>query len=288
MPAAPVPPPVASQAQPPVAASPVVPAVPVAPAPAAPVVAAPAAPVVLAPAAPVDPVVPAVPVPPLVPAVPEVPTVPAAPDVPVVPAAPVVPAPAAPEVPAVPLVPVVPALPLPPVVPAVPLVPAVPVVPAVPLVPAVPVVPPVPVVVAPYSYAPRSGALPTYGSMTSTPLSMRGLPALRCRKVQADGMLPSASRGPVQPVSDVLAKSALVSLMLRSQVLLAVSTPVMFAFLLGKPTLFRMMWTLLPDNVMVPVTFPDESKLLASMLYCVPFMYDVLLYQVLPPVEWLA
>ena len=33
---------------------------------------------------------------------------------------------------------------------------------------------------------------------------------------------------------------------------------------------------------------PEESKLLASMLYCEPFMNEVLLYQVFPPVEWLA
>ena len=76
--------------------------------------------------------------------------------------------------------------------------------------------------------------------------------------------------------------------MFRSQVLNMVSTPSMLLFLFGKPMLFRMMWPALPVRMMVPVTLPDESKLLASMLYCVPFMYDVLLYQVFPPVEWLA
>ena len=86
--------------------------------------------------------------------------------------------------------------------------------------------------------------------------------------VHAAGMLPSASRGPVQPVSAVLAKSVLASVMFRSQVLNMVSTPPMLEFLFGNPMLFRMMWALLPDKVIVPVTFPEESKLLASMLYC--------------------
>ena len=49
--------------------------------------------------------------------------------------------------------------------------------------------------------------------------------------------------------------------------------------------LFRMMWTNDPVNVMVVSGMPAG---LASMLYCVPFMNDVLLYQVFPPVEWLA
>src|SRR3954465_11875025 len=117
---------------------------------------------------------------------------------------------------------------------------------------------------------------------------MRGLPALSFMNVHAVGMPPSASRAPMQPVSDVLAKSVLASAMPRSHVLNMVSTPSMLLFLFGNPTLLRMMCALLPDKVIVPVTFPDESKLLASMLYCVPFMYDVLSYQVLPPVEWLA
>ena len=49
--------------------------------------------------------------------------------------------------------------------------------------------------------------------------------------------------------------------------------------------LLRMMWTIAPVSVIVVLGSPAG---LASMLYCVPFMNDVLLYQVLPPDEWLA
>src|SRR5450432_1775948 len=101
-------------------------------------------------------------------------------------------------------------------------------------------------------------------------------------------MLPSAWRGPVQPVSAVLAKSAAVSEMFTSQVLNMESTPPMFEFLLGKPTLFRILWASAPLRMMVPVTLPEESNELANMSYWVEFMYDVLLNQLLPPVEWLA
>ncbi|HVY36890.1 MAG TPA: hypothetical protein VHM31_03115 [Polyangia bacterium] len=73
--------------------------------------------------------------------------------------------------------------------------------------------------------------------------------------------------------------------MSRSQVFEAVSTPFMLAFLFGNPMLLRMMWTSDPVSVIVIDVSPDG---LASMLYCVPLPYDVLLYQVFPPDEWLA
>lgn len=69
------------------------------------------------------------------------------------------------------------------------------------------VVPPV----APHSWTPKSGAAPTDVHPTSLPLSMRGLPA--------------ASAGPMQPVSDVLAKSAFASVIDESQVFDAVLPP---------------------------------------------------------------
>jgi hypothetical protein len=80
-------------------------------------------------------------------------------------------------------------------------------------------------------------------------------------------MLPSASRGPSQPVSDVLAKSLAVSVIPKSHVLVVVMTPSMLEFLSGKPMLFVMTCALLPVRMMVPVTLPEESKELASMLY---------------------
>ena len=64
-----------------------------------------------------------------------------------------------------------------------------------------------------------------------------------------------------------------------------VSTPVMLVFLLGNPMLFRILCASAPVSVIVVFGSPAG---LASMLYCVPFMNDVLLYQLLPPVEWLA
>src|SRR5262249_15587532 len=119
---------------------------------------------------------------------------------------------------------------------------------------------------------------------TFVPLSIIRLPAASLRKSTA-GRLPSACLGPVAPVSDVLAKSLAAGVMFRSQVLNMVSTPPMLEFLFGNPMLFRMMWASAPDSVIVVLGSPAG---LASMLYWVPFMYDVLLYQVLPPVEWLA
>jgi hypothetical protein len=80
-------------------------------------------------------------------------------------------------------------------------------------------------------------------------------------------MLPSASRGPVQGVSEMLAKSAAAGVIPKSHVLNWVSTPPMLEFLLGKPILFLIMWAFEPLRVIVPVTLPEESKELASMLY---------------------
>ena len=96
---------------------------------------------------------------------------------------------------------------------------------------------------------------------------MSGLPACSFKKLQAAGMLPSASRGPVQPVSDVLAKSVAATENPESHVLNAESTPPMLEFLSGKPMLFLMTCAFDPVRVMVPVTLPEASKLLASMLY---------------------
>jgi hypothetical protein len=106
------------------------------------------------------------------------------------------------------------------------------------------------------------------------PLSIILLPAASFMKVQADGMLPSASRGPVQPVSDTLAKSEAAGVMPKSQELDAVSTPSMLEFLLGKPMLFRMMCTLVPVRMMtaVAMVLPSAAKLEASMLYWVPLL----------------
>jgi hypothetical protein len=59
------------------------------------------------------------------------------------------------------------------------------------------------------------------------------LPAIKCMKVHAAGRLPSASRGPVQPVSDTLAKSEAAGVIPKSHVLNVVSTPPMLEFLLG-------------------------------------------------------
>jgi hypothetical protein len=84
---------------------------------------------------------------------------------------------------------------------------------------------------------------------------------------QADGRLPSASRGPLQPVSETLAKSEAAGVMFKSHVLFAVSTPPMLLLSLGKPMLFLMTWAFAPVRVMVPDTLPEESKLLASILY---------------------
>ena len=100
------------------------------------------------------------------------------------------------------------------------------------------------------------------------------------------GRLPSALRGPMMTLASlVLAKSPLAGVMFRSHVLNVVSTPVMLVFLFGKPMLFRILWTLSPIRMIVIDESPGG---LASMLYCVPFMYDVLLYQSLPPDEWFA
>src|SRR5262245_60394460 len=115
------------------------------------------------------------------------------------------------------------------------------------------------------------------------------------------GMVPSGARGPSAPDDSMLmpiacplvgalgsvtlAKSAFAGVRLRSHELNIVSTPSMLLFRFGNPMLLRMMWARLPVRTMVPVTLPDESKLLASMLYCVPFWNEVLLYQVFPPVE---
>jgi hypothetical protein len=97
-------------------------------------------------------------------------------------------------------------------------------------------------------------------------LSIILLPAVNFNMAQADGRLPSAARGPVQPVSEMLAKSEAAGVMFKSHVLFAVSTPPMLVLSLGKPMLFLMICTLVPVKMMVPVT-PEESKLLASMLY---------------------
>jgi hypothetical protein len=97
-------------------------------------------------------------------------------------------------------------------------------------------------------------------------LSIILLPAVNFNIAQADGRLPSASRGPVQPVSETLAKSEAAGVMFKSHVLFAVSTPPMLVLSLGKPMLFLMTWAFAPVRVMVPVT-PEESKLLANMLY---------------------
>jgi hypothetical protein len=98
-------------------------------------------------------------------------------------------------------------------------------------------------------------------------LSIILLPAVNFNMAQADGRLPSAARGPVQPVSEMLAKSEAAGVMFKSHVLFAVSTPPMLELSLGKPMLFRMTWAFAPDRVMVPVTLPEESKLLANKLY---------------------
>src|SRR5262245_49444442 len=110
-------------------------------------------------------------------------------------------------------------------------------------------------------------------------------------------MPPSAARGPMAPEdsmptpvpetlgSEVLRKSLLAGVMPRSQLLNMVSTPIMLLLRFGRPRLFRMMWASAPVRMMV--VFGSLAGL-ASMLYWVPFMNDVLLYQVFPPVEWLA
>ena len=64
-----------------------------------------------------------------------------------------------------------------------------------------------------------------------------------------------------------------------------VSTPVMLLFRFGKPMLLRMMCARAPVRMIVVFGSPGG---LASMLYWVPFLNDVLLYQVFPPDEWLA
>jgi hypothetical protein len=132
------------------------------------------------------------------------------------------------------------------------------------------------------------------------PLSIIALPAASFMK-STFGRLPSAWRGPnagevvsmVWPVPDTLGsvmlrKSLAAGVIFKSQALNWVSTPFMLVFLLGKPMLFRMMWTLVPVRVTPSVLLPAESQVLASMLYWVPFWNDVLLYQVFPPAEWLA
>ena len=129
------------------------------------------------------------------------------------------------------------------------------------------------------------------------PLSIIRLVAASFRK-STFGRLPSACRGPSAPVpsiptpvpgemvgSVVPAKSVAAGVMPRSQALNIVSTPVMLLFRLGMPTLLRMMCAIAPVRVMV--VFGSLGGL-ASMLNCVPFMNDVLLYQVFPPDEWLA
>jgi hypothetical protein len=75
--------------------------------------------------------------------------------------------------------------------------------------------------------------------------------------------------------------------MFRSQVLNMVSTPSMLLFRFGTrccsasggPCSRRMM---------VPHVAGRNRSCSRACLYCVPFMYDVLLYQSLPPDEWLA
>ncbi|AGP34154.1 hypothetical protein SCE1572_06365 [Sorangium cellulosum So0157-2] len=116
-------------------------------------------------------------------------------------------------------------------------------------------------------------------------MSIKALSAVSSMNTHAEGMLPSASRGPVQPASDVLSKAELASVMSRSQVLNAVSTPPMFEFLFGKPMLFRILCASAPVKMIVWLL---SSGGLASMLYWVPFLYAVLLSQVLPPDEWFA
>src|ERR1700753_994019 len=98
------------------------------------------------------------------------------------------------------------------------------------------------------------------------PLSIIGLPAVRCMNGMF-GRLPSACRGPMYPASEVLAKSAAAGVIPRSQVLNDVVAPSMLLLLFGNPMLLRMTWTFDPVRVIVPVTLPEESKLLASMLY---------------------
>lgn len=125
-----------------------------------------------------------------------------------------------------------------------------------------------PALTTPYSKAPRSGAAPAKPRPTSVPLSIILLPAGSFMKSMF-GRLPSACRAPMKPVSVTLAKSAAAGTRLRSQVLNAVSTPVMFVFLLGNPMLFLILWTSVPMRMIVT----DESLgSLASMLYCVPLL----------------
>ena len=59
----------------------------------------------------------------------------------------------------------------------------------------------------------------------------------------------------------------------------------MLLFLFGTPMLFRIRCTSAPVRMIVT---DESSGGLASMLYCVPFMYAVLLSQSFPPDEWLA
>ena len=84
---------------------------------------------------------------------------------------------------------------------------------------------------APYSYAPRSGALPTNGIPTSVPRSIIWLPLFSFRK-SISGRLPSGLRGPSAPASAemsfpvvvrlgsaTLTKSEFAGVMFRFQVL---------------------------------------------------------------------
>jgi hypothetical protein len=97
-------------------------------------------------------------------------------------------------------------------------------------------------------------------------LSIILLPAVNFNMAHADGRLPSAARGPLQPVSEMLAKSEAAGVMVKSHVLFVDTTPFMLVWSLGKAMLFVITWAFAPVRVMVPDT-PEESKLLASMLY---------------------
>jgi hypothetical protein len=111
-------------------------------------------------------------------------------------------------------------------------------------------------------------------------------------------MPPSAARGPIAPEdsmlmpvpdtlgSETLRKSLLAGVMARSQLLNIVSTPVMLLFRFGMPRLLRMMWT--SDPVRMIVVFGSPGGLASMLYWALPFMNDVLLYQVFPPDEWLA
>src|SRR5689334_9672454 len=77
------------------------------------------------------------------------------------------------------------------------------------------------------SKAPRSGAVPVYGSPTPVPLSINVLPAAR-RRLGSTGRLPSAWRDASQPDVDTLWNCPFDRVTPRFQELNASSAPVRF------------------------------------------------------------